>query len=405
MWYLFLAFIMIFLIYHYDYRNQTVGKKVWYILILLALILTAGLRYRLGIDSIRYENGYLKIPTLLELGEYDFSNTRFNVGYVTMISFARLISNNFMAMQFIQAIYVNCIIFWFFWKYAKKIFLAVFIYFVFLYLSFMCEVMRESCAVATLLLAYPYFVKSKWIQYYLLAVLAYTFHSSAIISFILPILYLPGIRSLFVVGSRTPYLMVITYMVGVVVSVAFLDYVVMLFGDMDDVQTLVNMYRRSSLIGAVLNINGIISVIFKYIIFPYMGILILRKRLNTHNVDAVRNFDHLQFMVTMCFTMAVISIPLAIFYRYNNYFFPFAIVAITKASFIPLRINRQYTRLSFYMWMILFIPLFMFQIYGYFVRIEGTDFRQIMRYYPYESRITLDKDLDREELYHYYHAW
>jgi hypothetical protein len=51
--------------------------------------------------------------------------------------------------------------------------------------------MRESLAVCVFLLAYPYFKDRKWIKYYLLAVVAFLFHSSAII-----ILFFPFFRNL-----------------------------------------------------------------------------------------------------------------------------------------------------------------------------------------------------------------
>lgn len=60
-------------------------------------------------------------------------------------------------MQICQAILVNIILFWFIKRNTKNIFFAVLIYYVFLYTNFMCEVMREACAVSMFLLSWEYF--------------------------------------------------------------------------------------------------------------------------------------------------------------------------------------------------------------------------------------------------------
>lgn len=402
MLYITIFIVLLWLTYKYDFGHHTRGRKEWYVVMLIVLILVAGLRYRLGVDSIRYESHFTDWPNVIDLlsGKFDTSTTRIGIGYIFLTSIARTISDDFMVMQFIQAIYVNCLVFWFFKNNTQNIFFAVLIYFTFLYLNFMCEVMREACAAATLLWAWKYFVNQKWIKYYVLALVCILFHPSGFISFALPILYLPAIRPFFVIGKRTIYILLGFFIAGTIISVSLIDYIAALTF-IDSVQESAQLYVNSKLSGNILNLNGMIGTLLRYVIYPLTAVMILRRRKQRNDNYATA----LELMVSMCLIVAVLSLPIALFYRYNNYFFPFAIIAICDCAFKPIPIKGILTKLKFSMWLIVFIPFFFIQIYGLFSTVPQSNLREYMRYYPYSSRIDMQKDVNREAIFYHYRAF
>lgn len=400
--YLLIFIFLVTLVYFYDYKEVSRGKVFWLVVTALILICVAGLRYRIGIDSIRYEEQYRYLPKLDELFMFDYSSTRFAPGYIFLNSIARTISPDFTVMQFLQAIYVTTLIFLFFYKYSKRVFTCIFFYFCFLYLNFMCEVMREACAVATFLWSFPFFIKGKWLQYYLIAFVSFMLHTSAILVFLLPVCYLPGVRRFFIINRRTVILLIGVYIVSVLINVALFDFLKTL-SYLETVQERAEVYSENDLASQVLNIKGIFSIGMRYLIGPFLAMLCLRKLRKIGYDRDIEYFEPLQFMVCMCLIMVVISIPIAVFYRYYNYFFPFAILAMSDVMFGPVVVSRRPVKLKFWMWSMILAPILFMQFYSLMSPIKtmsGTV--EGMRYYPYVSRFNPYKDEDRERVVRHY---
>ncbi len=403
--YLIIFLLFIFLSYYYDYRGKTKNKQLWYILSLLLLILLAGLRYRLGVDSIRYESSFASTPDLFDLTLSYIKNSRFAVGYILLTSLCRTISSDFIVMQLFHAVIVNSLIFNFFKHNTRNVFFAITVYFVFLYLNFMCEVMRESLAVAVFLVSWKYFVRKSWIRYYICCLISFSFHVSAIITFILPILYLPTIRNLFVIRKRTIFVLCAIFIIVSAIQMTFFNIMQGLI-TIDSVTERMETYSNTDLSSNRLNINGIISVVIRFIIYP-----ILLKHYTRKGRPAVGNDSEkmVEFMVSICMIMAVLCIPIAIFYRYNNYFFPFEIIFVSSCAFKSIKpkltIHRAYKKLSFSIWLLFFLPWFGLQIYDLNARVGKSNLREWMRYIPYSTKIVPQKDNNREAVYRYYHAY
>lgn len=401
MLYISILLLLFILSYSYDYIGKKSGRLTWYIIMLIIFICVAGLRYQLGIDSVRYERLFASMPDLSYLSSYDFSQSRYGIGYIAFNAIARSISDEFVAMQFLQAIYVNCVIFWFFFRYSKKIFFCIIIYALGLYFNFMCEVMREACAVATLLLAWPYFESKSWIKYYILAIICVLFHTSGFVALILPILYLPKIRNLFIIGKKTILILFGVFICASVIGYGFVDYL-KIFYFISGFEDNVNNYANDDLSGQVLNIKGIISSITTTCLYPYLAIIYLNSKCNSNRCQST-TFP-MSFMVGICLIMAVVSIPIAIFYRYNNYFFPFAIAAIGNWVYVKRPFSRLKINFNFSIWMLLFVPYFFFTTYGYFTIRNDGDIYEQARYYPYSSIIEKSTDSARTRVQRYHQA-
>ena len=402
MLYIVVIFCLIIFSYRYDFRNQKKGKREAYFFCLLIFILIAGLRYRLGVDSIRYESQYSDMPTFSELFSFDFSSVRADPGYVILNSIARSFSDSFVTMQIFHAAFVNTAVFAFFKENTTKIFTAVFLYFVFpfMYIYFMCEVMRESCAVACFLMGWKHFKKKLWLKYYFWTIAAVLCHASAIVTLFLPLLYLPGLRALFVLDKRILLILIITFFIGEGINVWLFDYIQTL-SLLDSLQSKAAYYAGTAYADSTnINIKGLISFIIR-ILYPWSAFSLLCK-----NDKRIYNNNHeLEFILSICFIFTIMSIPIMLLYRYTNYFYPFAIIAISNGLFQPIFLRHKKVRLSFITRFLILFPLIGLSFLPLFKTIPGTKLSDSMRYYPYSSCIFPQKDQNREKVFSYYNAW
>lgn len=391
--YIFLFILLLLFSYHYDYRKKTAYKWSSFYFMLIAFIFVAGLRYRLGVDSIRYESYHKYIPDLFSLDISKMKEDNYDPLFYLMCSFSKTISDDFWMMQMLQALWVNSVVFWFIKKNTSHIFLALLFYFVFLYLNFMCEVMREACAVSFFLLSWNSYKQSHWVKYYFLIVIAFLFHSSAIVLFLLP--FFKWLR-------LNKYLFILfpcLFLCGFYLQRTFFDYL-QLFYISERIANKVEMYSMDNLSGQVYTIMGSIVTIILNVLYPCVALYFYKSQ---------KKLSHSEYepMVIMCAIFAIVSIPLAVFYRYNNYFMPFSIIVLSdfvynKLHFVSTYVIKQH---SYFLFFILLFPCFLLKVYGYFAPVGRGEYQEYMRYFPYSSIIEKSIDQQRERLFYYYNAW
>lgn len=393
--YLVIACYILFLSYYYDFSGHIKGKKYHYAICLVSLILLAGFRYRLGIDSIRYEYAYNKLPYLSQLTIIDFKESRYDPLFLLLSSFARTISEEFWVLQMMQAILVNVIFFRFFKKNTRNYFFAIFLYFSLLYISNMTETMRESCAIAMLLLAWEHYLDNKKFKMLICCVIAYLFHSSSIILLLIYLFILLGL------DTRIKFSRIIFLSVFAVFVFAWVIHDV--FADLLNLLTFssrlsgkAEMYTDNGLFASRLNMFGIATISILYGVIPYAC---------SKSFDNTRFSKCLEFFLVIELFCAAISFPIAIFYRYINYFLPFVILAVCKTlekSYYFLPILGRLRTSMFFSWLLL-SSLYLGNSAKYYLKDEeGTKFKVYTRYYPYKSIFTKETDSEREGLYRYY---
>ncbi|MCD2421387.1 EpsG family protein [Niabella pedocola] len=186
--YLFILALILVLVFSYDTNAKKAGGKFWYGFVFITLVCVAGLRYKVGGDSLEYFNSFEnQIPPLNKLQLKHFVLLRYEPLWILLNSVCKTIVDDFAFFQFVHSIFVNIVLFSFFKKYTPYKFTAVLIYFLFYYLYYNMEVMRESLAISFFLLAYPAMVKNKWAQYYILIICATLCHASSIFLFFIPL--------------------------------------------------------------------------------------------------------------------------------------------------------------------------------------------------------------------------
>ena len=262
--------------YCYDYKKITLMRGFWLVIMWLAVVCIAAFRYRLGVDSVMYEHEYPEMPTLSQLGDYKFGDSRYQFLYIVFTSIARTISSDFTCFQIMHALYVNTIIFWFFNKYTRHTFTGLSLYFLMLYVPFNMEVLRESLAICTFLLAWPMFKQGKWLWYYVICFVAYGFHLSALLTLILPIFWIPWLRHFFVLGKRTILICALLFAIGFTIQSQFFD-ILNALSFSDNFADRTQAYKNDELGGAALNLNGVIGYLFRFALYPLLAIYSLKK--------------------------------------------------------------------------------------------------------------------------------
>ena len=419
--YIIIFFLMLMCIYAFDVRRHKTFYSFSYWGFFVILVLIAGLRYRIGTDSIVYEREYESFPALWEVFKYKFNNTRFEPGFIVFASITRGISKDFTLFQFFHAIVVNFVVFWFVLKNCNHRFLCLLFYFIALYLNLNTQVLRESLAVCCFLLSWPFFRDNKWILYYLMIALAFCFHTSAIILFILPLFCLPVIKQFFIFGKRTILIGLILLILGIYIQTQFSEiFSVMAFSER--MMDRVNTYANTEFSTGRFNVLGAFVTITLNFIYPAFALYFDQKRKNLNIAREEKdekkskrklrfllkdkqNFSRFEMIVITGMFLSLFSIPMFIFGRYFNYFGLFLMVAIANWTFSVLDIGKKKIRLKPSYWAIILFPFFFVNLYSYNAPANrsGT-LKTYQIYYPYNTRLDPKMDTQREAIYRYWNA-
>lgn len=389
-------------IFRYDYLKREQWKLPYYIFIGILLVLLAGLRYRVGIDTPQYMAFFEKVPVLSQLRPQEFSDSRFAPGFVIFISFCKTLSNEFAFFQLLESFIVNIVIFRFFLHNTRKIFVAILLYYCIVYTDFNMEIMREAISVSCFLLAWPFFRDNRWLPYYLLILLGISFHISAIPLLFLPIICLPGIRNIFVYGTRTWIFCAIILAISFAVHAMFFDFIKAV-AVTESVVERANAYSKDEMGGlSTVNFFGIIGLVIKYVLYPCIAIYFLNMQ-KKHDKFFNRETRRLEMLSIMSMYVAMLATGIFVLNRYNNYFIFFSFIIISDWIFSDLKIGMKKVRLDLVSWVIVLLPYFYFSSIAFYtsnVDKNGT-LKHYMKYYPYESVFDNEKNQKREKLFRY----
>ena len=390
--YLLVFLYLFFLSYHFDFKKHKGNKKIHYALALLFLVCIAGFRYRIGIDTIRYEMTFDTIPTLRSLSLTEFSENKYDPLYLLLASICKSISSEFWVLQMAQAILVNFVFFRFFRKNTNNYFFAILIYYLLLYISDMAETMRESCAIAMMLLSWEYYKKDKRFMVFLFFVFAFLFHSSAILLFVIFMPILLRFDKYITFSKNTAIISIIILLTATVVQSIFMENLISIalnarFSDKVDV------YLENGMLGSQLNVFGVLTSIILYGLVPYFCIKSLR-----HKKDIYK----LEYFLVVEFLCAMMSFPIFIFYRYINYFLPFVILAIAKTlseKDVKILTLKPLVTTSFIIWLLLAFPYVAIRLKLFLSPEWEGGPMTYSRYFPYSSIFTQEKDPERESIF------
>jgi hypothetical protein len=351
--------------------QYSAGYHFSWLLAFFSFVLLAGLRYKIGGDTIAYMNWYDDgVPTLSKMSLFntsDANETQFDYLWVAFCSFCGLFSTDYFFMQFVHALVINSVYFYFIYKSTNYRFTALLIYFCLGFLYFNTEIMRESLAIAIFLLSISSFYRRKWIHYYIFSIIAFLFHSSALLLFFLPFISKIKVNKFFFYS-----IFILIPLIGVIWNL-FQENIKLLF-IFSNIESKAEAYFNDEYVP---NINGIILMIFIYVIIPLLLTFLSNK---TDRKDSPFIWLYIVFGILTVFNGVI-------FTRFQNYlFFPF-IVWLADICF-EIQIDYRPTLLGKKKLIILLIFMFFAgKHYTYFKEDDpGVYFYQ--RYLPYHSIIT-----------------
>ena len=360
---IYLVLIFLFLLFSvlFDYKNLQLPSNLFWGGSFLILVFLMSFRYKLGGDTFNYMRDFASFPYFSELTIESFSGLKYAPLWIISFSFLKSIVNSFVFFQFVHAVFINGVIFWFINKYSRYRFSCVLFYFLYYYLYFNTEILRESVAICLFLLAVPSFLNNNWKRYYLIAVIAVLFHYSASILLLFPLLK----------NLRTNWLYyVISIIVLYVLSQIVLSFLPPIFSE------IYNLY-----VVFEPNLGGYIYTTFCFILFPAAVLYIQRTYIDPKYI--FHSFVFVFFLISV-YTYFSPSIAL----RFFNYLIPLASIV-----FINLFGDLFEKKIAASLLMALFIPLILlFKSQEYFKDTSGvmvgTKFH--LRWYPYTHVFAID---------------
>lgn len=303
-------FVFVFLVLCASLFDRNVDKKLknfFYLLEYVVLVLMMTLRFRVGGDVLYYQNSFPYMPDFEEIQSLNLFKQDYQPLWYVLVALVKWVYNDFATFQLVHALIINTAIFILIPKYTQKRFLGVLVYYIFFYLYFNTEILREAIAVVIFLFAYPLIFKKKFVLYFFLCLLAYLFHAFAMFTFIVPIL---------VWVFRKPIKLHHMAIIAIVVLVAptlILNVILKVFSFNEYVGRQMKYYTELEI-----NINGIIKNIFDVI--PIFMVIMLQQK--QKRIDPI-----LIPAVNLYFITILLSVTLAGATRLSNYFIFFFFMA------------------------------------------------------------------------------
>lgn len=334
--------------------------KLPYSVLCLWNILFFGLRYRVGLDTLNYMDGYWKILPIDGLTISDFMGLHHAPLYALLESICKTISPEFWVLQIAVAAIFNIILFSFLKKHSVNPYLSFAIYFFVAAPHFNTNLMRESLAIAMFLLNYDNYKERRWKKYYSMSLLSIGFHYSAFI-----ILFFPLLRN--IRFNKTFLWVVIAF------SVFCAFFVGMLLPHLPSGIISDEISRKIRRMGFY-NINWFIMHFIRYALAPLLLLLLSRRyKLNELHENI------LCIYLLLCVGIFFYEM---FFVRFTNY------LAILLFIYIANYVKSRYVVFDYKMYVL--IPLLAVNVWYYASR------GHYENYYPYHSVFNPVEDDKRE---------
>ena len=359
---------ILFCVWNTDVRGKRKYARVNYYVLFAIFVLFAGLRYKIGGDTLNYMETWKAYPDIWNFHWADDIAhlrqqrvfMRYQTGWILYAMLIKGLFGSYFALQFISSLLLNWGVFHAIRRYSPYPFLTLLFYFMtFNFYQLEFEVARECVAVGVfLLISFDNWVRKRWVLYYVGVAIAFSIHISAVVMFIFPVMR-------YVKWSMRQYLLFLILPV-LVVAVSGRILLNDLLTQLTAADEAMNMYQTRTL-DDVYNNNYVISTLYTPA-FVLGMILLWRKRMEE------------QLMPVVWFTLALFIMALFDFdcVRFANFIIIPFFAALTPAVYRLVKESKT-------VWIaaLLFIGYSLPQIY---VVYRGGDMSW-SRYFPYQSVI------------------
>lgn len=374
--------VLILLIIPFFFRHEQSNSKYnnYYWFEFFVLFLLMGLRFRVGGDSLRYELYYSNSLTVEELysNGWAFFLNGFQPLWTIYQAVCKSITDDFVLVQLINSCIVNGIIFYYVNENVKNRFTFVVLYYFVFYPYFNTEIMRESLSVVCFMIGYKSLVKQSYLKYYVICIVAFLFHASAVFLFVLPFIY-PFFKRL-----KGVKMYILTILLALIVSYYVSYFVEFLNSTLFSGNSMLNEKSEDVLKSNGLNIYGVIIQTI-YLLPIFFCIYIYR-----------RDEDY-GFVLKMYLLVSIIGMFFLPLMRMSNYF---SILFLCIFSDV-LKNNEIRQKYKFLLSLSLYVLLYSRMSYYTLDMKSDTggikDFKMYELYIPYHSYFDKEHDLKREK--------
>ncbi len=343
--YFVVLFLLIVLSVRYDINGKTYYRDQWYTAIIIILILIAGLRFRLGEDTISYI--YMFYHETPDISDIDIDTLLYSGHpplWILFTSIFKTLGSKFFIVQLIQAAFVNILILKYFKKHSPYPFACAALYFFWRYQWYSMVVLKAAIALSIILYANDYFLEKKYKKGFLLVLIATGFHQSSVLLLILPFLTFLRFN---IIGVA---IMVCAFFVSAFLQSRLGD-VFELFEFADGVSNKLDNYLDTDFMTQVHNINYSIIRFFPLLIYPIISLIYLKQKCKESQVLRLEPF----LMVGLIFQVMQFNIHISYryVYIYLFYFIIFMVHFFIEFSKNSLRLTKF---LAYFRTIIFFLP-------------------------------------------------
>jgi len=318
---LFIVMTIVLSILYDGQEEYARGKKIWYRILCLYLILLAGFRNGVGGDTQQYMQLFEEVPSTW--GEFsDFINEEmvysgYMPGWSVIVFLSKRWFDSFYAVQVFQALVVNIGIFYLFRQYTTHIFLCTLLYCIssaFFMLNM--EAMREAFAVVLCGIGmHQYLQGAKW-KFYVLVAFSLLFHTSALVVLLFPLARLKRINFVTMIYAFIAALALF------LLSDAIVNYLPSILGTAAN-RTIEKIILYSD---ATLNIFGFLENTIRYMVIEAGMIYFAQWSLgeDEHKQQAYTRYMSFYLMVT------ILICGFIGFSRFKNYTLVFFLIMLTE---------------------------------------------------------------------------
>lgn len=382
---LILLFIL-FGVFHFDLMKNKAGKNIYIVFCFIFLALMSAFRYRVGGDSIAYEIYFDGLPKLDNIWYYFFNENKngYQPFWLILNGIVKEFGGDVYDFQMLHALIFNGLLY----KYLKSNtkYTLTFLLFFFcslLYFYFAFEIQRETLAIVFFLINIKNLENNNWVKYYLLAIVSFMFHMSAIVIFILPLFKLVKLNSklvitLVLVGIPLTFLK--TTFLNIFSAFLFLD----------------SMKAKADIYSQVdFSTIGLLSFYFVRVILPLPFVLFLSRRKNDEKPNTGLLFG---FILISIFAQIIVG-----FERFLNYIYIWIIVEFINEMYSIRFKNLVITKKHIYR--LSFVGMLSFIILFKIFSVDNFGNKYLSIFFPYENVFTKQKNEEREVYIHNLWGW
>lgn len=350
--YLTILALLMFLSFRYDICGKKDNKEQWYLIVLCIFILLAGLRWRVGVDTMRYlDSFYHEYPALT-----DFSFEEYFIGkdpfYVLLNSVVKSAGGRFYMVQLIQAAFVNILVLNYFKKHSQYVFTCCMFYFLLSYIPLTMETMRASFSIVISLYAFDYFIEKKWLKGYALLLIALMFHAQTLVVFLFPVFLFLRLN------KKGLVILIGAYVLGIFLQGLLADYII-LFEANESLEDKVSGYTAEDAVYGEndRNIKYLIINILPKLFYPLFALWYCKHY-------KIPNLEKLEPFVMLGVIFVMIQMHFLIAFRYIEYFLIFFAIYYA-AVYVDMITKRKQIGIdvAYFKTMCFFFPVIIYLVY------------------------------------------